>query len=165
MKLEAMFSALVLAVPLTLATSATGRAEQAPAASPAKSLGVYAYPRKQQTESQQAKDEKKCYGSAKKQTGVDPQVVAATPPTAGNQPNGSAARGAARGAAGGAVIGAITGSPGTGAAVGATAGAVHGKRQQRHAEEQAASQAQAQQLDSFKRSFSACMEARGYSVK
>ena len=61
---------------------------------------------------------------------------------------------------------------GTGAAVGATAGAVRGRRQQKKANKQAEQQAeqktQAQQqqaLATFKNAFSACMDARQYSVK
>ena len=96
---------------------------------------------------------------------------------------GGRARGAARGAAKGAVIGGIAGDAGKGAAIGATAGTVRGGRQQRQAnaaaKEQAAADAGAQvnqqyqkqkgaynqQMGNFKRAFSACMEAKGYSVK
>ena len=99
------------------------------------------------------------------------------------QSKGGRARGAARGAAGGAMVGAIAGDAGTGAAVGATLGTVRGGRQQRQSNEaskqQAASQAGAQvqnqykqqkaaydqQIGNFKRAFSACLDARGYSVK
>jgi hypothetical protein len=102
---------------------------------------------------------------------------------AGSTPKGGAVKGSAKGAAGGAAIGAIAGDAGTGAAVGATAGAVRGRRQQKKAQKEAGQQAaqqtaQAQQqsqaqaqgehqgaLDTFKRAFSACMDARGYSVK
>ena len=165
---------------------------------PAKSVGLFAYPRNQQTSTQQLSDENECYGSAKQQTGVDPQAAGPAPPSAEQQkaaqeqaaqqagqaaPKGGAVKGSARGAAGGAAIGAIAGDAGTGAAIGATAGAVRGRRQQKkaqkqaqeqaaqqstQAEQQAQAQATAQhqgQLDTFKRAFSACMDARGYSVK
>jgi hypothetical protein len=107
------------------------------------------------------------------------QQAAASAP----QAQGGRVRGAARGAAGGAMIGAITGNAGRGAAVGATVGTVRGGRRQRQANEdskqQAAQSAGAQaqeqanqakaaynkQMDTFKRGFSACMDARGYSVK
>jgi hypothetical protein len=112
-------------------------------------------------------------------------VQAAQQQAAANAPQaqGGRARGAARGAAGGAAIGAITGNAGRGAAIGAVAGTVRGGRKQRQANEQskeqaaqsAGSQAQQQssqakaaynkQMDTFKRGFSACMDARGYSVK
>jgi len=96
---------------------------------------------------------------------------------------GGRARGAARGAAGGAAIGAIAGDAGTGAAIGAVAGTMKGGVQQRkagaEAQKQAASstaaaqqkedeqikQEHAAKLDTFKRAFGACMDARGYSVK
>ncbi len=99
------------------------------------------------------------------------------------QAKGGRAKGAAKGAVGGAVVGGIVGDAGTGAAVGATVGTVHGGRQQRKAnaasKEQASAQAGSQvqqqyesqkaaydqQMSTFKRAFSACMDARGYSVK
>jgi len=166
--------------------------------SPAKSIGMFVYPQKAQSADQQLKDESQCYGSAKQQTGVDPQAPPPAAPSAQQQqaaqqqaaaqagqsaPKGGAVKGSARGAAGGAAIGAIAGDAGTGAAIGATAGAVRGRRQQKKAQktaqEQAAQQtAEAQQqaqaksdaeqqgaLDMFRRAFSACMDARGYSVK
>lgn len=98
-------------------------------------------------------------------------------------PKGGRARGAARGAAGGAAVGAVAGDAGTGAAAGATAGAIKGGVQQRQAtkaakqqaaantaaqqqkEEEQAKSAQTQKLDTFRRAFAACMDARGYSVK
>jgi len=96
---------------------------------------------------------------------------------------GGTAKGAAGGAAGGAAIGAIAGDAGTGAAIGATTGAIAVRRAQKkrekaaqqqaaqqtaQAQQQSQSQATAQQqqkVDTFRRAFSACMDARGYSVK
>jgi hypothetical protein len=111
-------------------------------------------------------------------------VAAAEQQGAANAPqsSGGRVRGAGRGALGGAAIGAISGHAGRGAAIGATVGTVHGGRKQRNANE--ASQAQGaqtaasqqhqayaqskaaynQKIDTFKRGFSACMDARGYSV-
>ena len=61
---------------------------------------------------------------------------------------------------------------GTGAAVGAATGGVQGRRSKKQAKAQAEQDATAQaqkasdeRLDTFKRAFSACMDARGYSVK
>lgn len=113
------------------------------------------------------------------------EVQAAQQQAAANAPQaqGGRVRGAARGAAGGALIGGIAGDAGKGAAIGATVGTVRGGRQQRQANEQSkqqaadsagaqiqqqSSQARAaynKQMDTFKRGFSACMDARGYSVK
>ena len=137
----------------------------------ASKLGVFVYPKDNQTPGQQAKDENECYKSAKEQSGIDP-AAPPPPPQQAQQAKGGGAKGAAKGAAGGAAIGAIAGDAGTGAAVGATAGAVRGRRQQKkankQAEQQAQQQAQAQQqqtMDTFKKAFGACMDARQYSVK
>jgi hypothetical protein len=99
------------------------------------------------------------------------------------QAKGGRGIGAARGAAGGAAIGAIAGNAGAGAAAGAVAGTMRGGMAQRQAnaqsKQQASAQAAAQQkkiaedlqaahqegIDTFQRAFSACMDARGYSVK
>ena len=99
------------------------------------------------------------------------------------QVKGARAAGAARGAVGGTAVGAIAGDTGKGAAIGAVAGTMKGGAQQRAANKQAkqraAAQAQAklekekelemqahkEGQDTFQRAFSACMDARGYSVK
>jgi len=166
--------------------------------SPAKSIGMFAYPKNHQSPDQQLKDESDCYGSAKQNSGVDPQTPAPAAPSAQQQQaaqqqaahqaekdvgKGRTVKGAAGGAAGGAAIGAIAGDAGKGAAIGATVGAMSGRRHQRQAEahakqqaaqntaqaqQQAQNQATAQhqgQLDTFKRAFAACMDARGYSVQ
>ena len=165
--------------------------------SPAKSIGMFAYPNKQQSADQQLKDENECFASAKQQSGIDPQ---APPPAAkteeqkkaeqqaaadnAKQAKGGRAKGAAKGAAGGAAIGAIADDEaGKGAAAGAAAGTMVGGAKQRKANKaskQQAAQTTAQQqqqqeaqtkatyqqgIDTFKRAFSACMDARGYSIK
>jgi hypothetical protein len=99
------------------------------------------------------------------------------------QAKGGRVQGAARGAAGGAMIGAIAGNAGKGAGIGAVAGTMRGGMQQRQTnaatKQQAAQQggSQVQQdyaqakanydqgMNTFKRAFSACMDARAYSVK
>jgi hypothetical protein len=168
------------------------------AASPAKGIGMFAYPKNKQTPDQQLQDENECYASARQNTGIDPQAPAPATPTAEDQQaaqkqaaqqagkdagKGGTVKGSAKGAAGGAAIGAIAGDAGTGAAIGATAGAMAGRRQKKKAQKEAGKQAaqqtaEAQQqaqaqtnaqhqagLDTFKRAFSACMDARGYSVQ
>ena len=142
-----------------------------PNVSPAASVGLFAYPGKGQSAQQQAKDENACYSSVKHQTGINPTAPAPQPQQA-EAKQGGAVKGAAGGAAGGAAVGAIAGDAGKGAAIGATVGAVRGRRQQQkansQAQQQAVQQANAQQqqsLDTFRRGFSACMGARGYSVK
>jgi Glycine-zipper domain len=114
---------------------------------------------------------------------ADIQAAQAQAADAAPQQKGGRAKGAARGAVGGAVVGGVVGDAGTGAAVGATVGTVRGGRQQRKSNEAAKDQASAQagsqveqqyrndkaaydqHMNTFKRAFSACMEARGYSVK
>ncbi len=137
----------------------------------ASQLGVFVYPKNNQDQTQQVKDENECYASAKQLSGIDP-AAPPPPPQQAQQVKGGGAKGAAGGAAGGAVIGAIAGDAGTGAAIGVTAGAVKGRRQQKKANKQAEQQAQqktqAQQqqtLETFKKAFLACMDARAYSVK
>lgn len=157
-----------------LATAQTPAATQPPAASsgsPAAKIGVFVYPKKEQTPQQQANDESACYASAQQQTGIDPAAPPPAPQEA-DKKKGGAVKGAAGGAAGGAAIGAIAGDAGTGAAIGATAGAVRGRRQQKkankQAEQQVQQQGQAQQqqsLDTFRKAFSACIDSKGYSVK
>jgi hypothetical protein len=119
----------------------------------------YVYPARGQSPQQQQKDQGECQAWAMQQPGANPAAVAPPPP-----PQGQVARGAARGAAVGAVGGAIGGDAGKGAAAGAAAGALVGgvrRRDQRRAAEAAQADANA----SFGRAYSACLEARGYSVK
>ena len=132
-------------------------------------VDIFVYPGKGQTKEQQEQDEFACYKWAKEQTGFDPtqpvQQAAAPPP-----PGREVGRGAARGAAIGAIGGAIGGDAGKGAAIGAGVGAAGGVARRRHAErEQQAAQQQAKQqqeasINGYKRAFSGCMTARGYTV-
>jgi outer membrane lipoprotein SlyB len=137
----------------------------------ADALGVYVYPKQGQSASKQSSDESACYKSAAQRTAVNLSAAKPTPaPHATVQ--GLGARGAARGAAVGAVGGAIGGDAGKGAGYGALAGVIHGRRVQSQANAQAQQQAQynanvqhAQNLDAVKRAYTACLDARGYSVK
>lgn len=147
------------------------------------SLGLHAFPAKNQTPAQQQKDEAACYQWAKQDTSFDPlaaqggQQTAPTATAPANAPKttGAGAKGAAAGAAKGAVVGAISGDAAKGAEVGAAAGAVGGRvkarRAKRKAEEKAKQQQEQaktqnqQKLDSFKKGFAACMEGKGYVVK
>jgi hypothetical protein len=131
----------------------------------AKNLGVIVYPAKGQSSSVQAKDESECYKWSQQQTGIaDPAAPPKQQQPAG--PDGSRVKGAARGATRGAVIGEVANDDaGKGAAVGAAAGAVRGKQQSRKAAAQQQQDAAASQKQTFNRSFSACMEGRGYTAK
>ena len=134
-------------------------------------LGVFVYPKAKQDAATQASDSQSCYDSAQAKTGIDPT---APPPAAEPvaRKRGGAVKGAAGGAARGAAIGAIFDEAGDGAAAGALGGAMRGRRAQKKAhaaaEEQSAQQAKAamnERMSTFKRAFSACMDARDYSVQ
>ena len=153
----------------------------------AATLQVYVFPSGGQTPEQQSKDEGECYNWAVQNSGVDPfaaqkQAQAAQQQAAAQQQQvqqstqGAGARGAVRGAAAGALIGEIASNDADkGAAYGAAAGVVAGRHRARKAEAQAAQQGQqqvqqaqaatAQQIDGFKKAFSACLEAKKYTVK
>ena len=61
--------------PASSPTSAPPAAQQSQtASSPAKSIGLFAYPKSQQSADQQLKDENECFASGKQQTGIDPQA-------------------------------------------------------------------------------------------
>ena len=180
----------------TSANPAAAPALPVPSFSAADKIGLFAYPKNNQTRDQQLRDELDCYNQVQQQTGINPETAPPAPPTSAElqaaqqqaaaqapEAKGGRARGAARGAAGGAMIGAIAGDAGKGAAAGAVAGTMRGGRKQREAnaasKEQAAQAGSAQvqqryqqakaeynkQIDTFKRGFSACLDARGYSVK
>jgi len=156
-----------------------------PTQSLSKSLGVVVFPAKGQNAQQQSQDEGECYAWAKTDTGVDPMAPPAPPAQPSQQatqpsgPDGSRVRGAARGAAAGAIIGEIADDDaGKGAAIGATAGAMRGgaqsrrnkaaaeseAQQQQQAAQQQAAAAQQQQRELFNKAFSACMQAKSYTV-
>ena len=129
------------------------------------------YPAKGQSPAQQGNDDGACYAWAKQTTGIDPVVVAQTPPPQQTGPatgGGERVQGAARGALGGVAIGAIAGDAGQGAAIGAVVGTMAGGHRARKNQEAQNQQAQAQQqqaIDTFHRAYGACMEGRGYTIK
>ena len=129
------------------------------------------YPAKGQSAQQQSQDDAQCAAWAKQSTGIDPAVVASTPPPQQTGPaagGGQRVQGAARGAAGGAAVGAIAGDAGKGAAAGAVVGTMAGGRRARQGQAAQNQQAQAQQQDliqTYYRGYGACMEGRGYTIK
>ncbi len=137
------------------------------------SLGLFVFPGDGQDQKQQEADEMACFNWAKQQTGYDPmnptQVQGAKVETAAD---GSAVVGAAKGAAAGAAIGAIAGDTGQGAAIGAVLGGLRGRRakkakdSQQQAQNNAGAEAQKQKMATdYNKAFSACIEAKGYTVK
>lgn len=144
-------------------------------ASLASSVGLFVYPKNDQSAEQIEQDDYQCYAWAKDQTGFDP-INAKAPQTAeAERPgaDGSAMRGALRGAARGAIIGEIadddaSGGAEVGAALGAMRGRSHSRRssQQEAANQNAQNQAQHEQrIGDFKRAMSLCLDARGYAAQ
>lgn len=137
------------------------------------SLDVFVFPGDGQDQAQQEADEVACFKWAKEQTGYDPMNP---PQYVGEQvdrsADGSAVVGAAGGAAVGAAIGSISGNMGDGAAYGAIIGGLRGRRQKKRADAQqqqannaAAANAQKEAENNYKKAFSVCLEAKGYTVK
>ena len=139
----------------------------------AKGLGLYVFPAKDQDQKTQDTDEMACYKWAMQETGVDPinppEIQAAQ---VDKSADGTAVVGAAGGAAAGAAIGAIAGDAGKGAAIGAVVGGLRGRKakvvgdhNEQVANNQAADAAEKEMMANFNKAFTACMEAKGYTVK
>ena len=172
-KTRIYISVLLLFVAVTQMNAQTTNTKQAATKSLGQSLGLFVFPAKNQDKKTQDADEAACYKWAQQQTGVDP----INPPKveakkANRNPDGSMIVGGARGAAAGAAIGAIAGDAGKGAAIGAVAGGLRGRRarlvgdkMEQAAHNQAAAEQEKKLMDNFKKAFSACMEAKGYTVK
>lgn len=152
----------------------------------ASTLGIYVFPSKGQSATQQSEDEAACYKWAVSNTGTDPfaaqkqqtenaQQSQAAQAEIAQSGQGAGARGAVGGAAVGALVGAIGDDAGKGAAWGAGIGLIAGRRHRRHEQAEASSEVAAQsaqvqqttqaQLDGFKKAFSACMEGKDYIAK
>jgi len=156
---------------------AVAAAAQTPSRPPAKglsgSLGLYAFPAKNQDAATQQADEAACYAWSKENTGFDPLDAAmrSQPPAAEEQHRGARLKSAAGGAAAGAAIGAIAGDAGKGAATGAAAGGIRGRLATKKAEQRAQQQQgqmqkqQSASVSGFQKAFGACMEGKGYAVK
>lgn len=160
----------LLMAALSVPFAAAQTSQQKPVKGMASTVGLYVYPQKQQSATQQLTDEQQCYGSAKTQTGFDPNASTTAAKTA--KPSSSNDHAAAKGALRGATIsGAVGGDPGHGAARGAILGSVRAKHKAKEQSEQAEKKADAtkteqqQKQDDFKRAMSACLDARGYSVR
>lgn len=136
--------------------------------------GLYVYPKKGQSEDQQYVDVGQCRSWAKQNTGFDPSEV----PQATQPPPSDQSSSVGRGLAGGALLGAAMGAiidgkdgAGTGALAGGLLGGVRSSSQNRQAEQQNQQWAQqqasqyAQKRSDWNRAFSACMEARDYTVQ
>jgi len=138
---------------------------------------LYVYPKDGQSKEQMEKDKYDCHLWAKKETGFDPHAPIPQKPTSSQveTSSGSVGKKVVGGAMVGGIAGSLGGKAGQGAAVGAaTGGLVGGVKQrnsqnvQRQAEQQQA-EAQAAALNQkraeFNRAFTACMEAKNYTIK
>jgi hypothetical protein len=161
-------SALLL---MAAGLSARAQANSPPIKGMASTVGLYVYAKNGQSANKQLTDESQCYSNAKTQTGYDPNATTtAAAPRKDDQKSGDkpVAQGAARGAV---ISGATGGDPAAGARRGAILGGIKAKRKEKQDDQQAEKQADAakttsqQPLDNFKRSISACLDSRGYSVK
>jgi hypothetical protein len=152
----------------------------------------YVYPAAGQSDSQVADDRYACHRDAVDRSGFDPVNAALKPPVRAekvvvpvpkNEAGGSTAKGMLTGAVAGGVIGAATDNhPGEIAVAGAVLGTIIGgaieSEGARKAEDQAKAEADAKMRDqqsriaaldsrqeAYRRAFTACMEARHYSVR
>jgi hypothetical protein len=146
-------------------------------APPPPTSDVYAYPLRGQAPQQQDRDHYECSTWATQQTGFDPSAPGTPPQHQVHIVSGPApGSGTAAGAVTGAILGAIIGGPYNGAGP-ALAGAVVGGAIGTAAE-QSARQSQTvtvtdqrafaqiqQRANNYRRALSACLDARGYSVK
>ena len=128
------------------------------------------YPAKGQDEKQQKSDKYECNEWSKKETGIDPARLTTDITPEKVPQKGGVIPGAAKGAVLGVIGGAIGGDVGKGAAIGAGVGAGAGamrrgqsQRKQTKAYEDAERQRK-QSMQTFKRAYRTCLEARGYSV-
>jgi hypothetical protein len=185
-----MKQTLALVLVVSLACAGLAVAQVAPPSGQktlAATMNIYAFPANGQDAAQQSKDESECYNWAVQNTGTDPfelqkqaqaqqQQAAAAQQQVEQAGRGAGAAGAVKGAAAGALIGEIANDDaGEGAAIGAAAGVVAGRSRARRSKKEASAQveqqtqqaqaATAQQMDGFKKAFSACLETKKYTVK
>jgi len=131
----------------------------------------YVFPENGQSAQQQGQDEYYCHNWSTQQTGFDPTVIAQQTPSENPSQarSGSGLRGAIRGAGRGWIIGEVVdGDSGKAAAIGATVGGIRGRNnsrvEQQEQDQQINNTQHGKQADYF-RARSACLEAKGYSVK
>lgn len=140
---------------------------------------VVAYPLRGQSDRQIRQDRYECYLWAVRQSGYDPAAQSETVESGVRVvPDPPAGAATVTGAVTGAAVGALVSGPrhgGSGAAVGAVVGALAGASvdadhqaradaaQSRY--DASAVEAQNRQVKAYKRALSACLDARGYSVR
>lgn len=172
-KIKSLF--LLLCVPLIPGIALSNQ-------SLASSLDVFVFPQEGQSSEEQSKDQATCYSWAVDQSGNDPFELnkqlknQQTSGSKAQQQANQSVRGAgAKGAARGAALGVLIEDDHEGAEKGAVAGALLARRKakrekrntkkaaQKATENQTA--ATEQQIESFRKAFSVCLEAKDYLVK
>jgi hypothetical protein len=180
---------LYLVILAFAAASTAGAQQKAPDGKKtlAATLGVYVFPTAGQNAEVQSREEAQCYSWAAENTGIDPfqvekqraagqQQAAAQAAGASRAGEGAGARGAVGGAAVGALVGEIASNDaGKGAAIGGATGLIVGRAKRRQAQKAAADSAantaavveavSDDQMTSFRKAFSVCLEAKRYLVK
>lgn len=138
---------------------------------------MFIYPKNGQSDEQLEKDKFACYSWAKKQSNFDPMEIpkASSAPPA-KKTSVSPLRRAVRGAAVGAIVGEIANDDaGKGAMIGASSGALFGGMQRRDQEQQHKKEEEEwakkealqyqKKRDGYNRAYTACLEAKDYTVK
>lgn len=141
-------------------------------AGPLLAQDLYVYPRDGQNPEQQEADEFACYRWARDESGFDPMATptASEPPPEQGAKKGGVGKGALRGAAVGGIVGGSSGAK-KGAAGGAAVGGMRRadqNRKQKQAQEQWEQEQVRQYQENrnrYNRAYSACLDARGYTVR
>lgn len=142
----------------------------------ASSLGLFVYPSGGQAADKQATDEQECYDWASQTTGIDPSSPPASerPAAAAQEDTAQAAAATGmRSAARNVLIANATDNDWEEAAAiglvfGSSRGAKHSRARNAQAQKEAVAQQQqasTQQVDQFKKAFSACIEGRDYTIR
>lgn len=158
-------------VPASAGTAAGAQRE-----TPRDPRDLYVYPAQGQTPERLDRDRYECHAWAVKQSGYDPSDAPEPPRRRVRVASGpSPGEGALMGAVTGAMIGAVVSNPwhrSDGAAVGAVAGAVIGgtsaasrESRARAEEERERASVSDDRADGYRRAISACLDARGYTVR
>ncbi len=165
MKNVFLLGTLLLTPGVISAQSAMASSTQSPAPatvlSPSKVIGVFVFGRNGQSSDKQLKDESECYAAAKQHSGIDPDAPARVAMAAEPKQSGQKAAGKSNDPVGGTHS--VSSQHLDSSATKKEAAAKLASEQK--LQEERTKFAHVEGLDPFQRAFSACMEARNYSVK
>jgi uncharacterized protein YcfJ len=129
------------------------------------------YPAKNQSKEQQYIDKGECRDWAIKETGINPDDVKNVSSNVNANAEGTGVKGAATGALVGGAVGSLDGNFGKGAAAGAIVGGAvgvisrHRKERKAKATSEQIERQKKELLEKYNKAYSACLEAKGYTVK